>query len=359
MLLTLLVGSFLVVSASQAPVCSDDKSMCTACAECCHSYIPSGIPCSTCVTEKCNPPRPPARLTVNGSTLLDPAGKTIRLTGFNWQLGRTAPNEGDVMRQVMPGANVARLVGVLWDNNDPPNHPSSDCMTNEPPHYFNDACFDTLDPWVKTATDNGIWVVLAVRAQVGAGQYYDTRPGTVVFRNSTLKMMFYAMWSHVADHYASFDRIAAYEILSEPRDKSISQDVVRDFYEGGCAVTRTADPRTPCMVGGAPYYNLWNFNANTVLRNTSNVIYTFDYFLPQDFVFGKSTVPQYNASYECKDLCQGWVTQACPNGQGDARVRLDRSWSETQFANFALPIKKQFNVPIFMNQWEAVHGVTA
>lgn len=41
------------------------------------------------------------------------------------------------------------------------------------------------------------------------------------------------------------------------------------------------------MVGGAPYYNLWNFNANTVLRNTSNVIYTFDYFLPQDFVFGK------------------------------------------------------------------------
>ena len=42
-------------------------------------------------------------LTVNGSTLLDPAGKTIRLTGFNWQLGRTAPNEGDVMRQVMPG----------------------------------------------------------------------------------------------------------------------------------------------------------------------------------------------------------------------------------------------------------------
>lgn len=103
---------------------------------------------------------------------------------------------------------MARLVGVLWDNNDPPNHPSSDCMTNEPPHYFNDACFDTLDPWVKTATDNGIWVVLAVRAQVGAGQYYDTRPGTVVFRNSTLKMMFYAMWSHVADHYASFDRIA-------------------------------------------------------------------------------------------------------------------------------------------------------
>ena len=40
-------------------------------------------------------------------------------------------------------------------------------------------------------------------------------------------------------------------------------------------------------------------------------------------------------------------------------VRLDRSWSETQFNNFALPIKTQFNVPIFMNQWEAVHGISA
>ena len=151
------------------------------------------------------------------------------------------------MRQIMPGANVARLVGILWDNNDPPNHPSSDCMTNDPPHYFDDRCFDTLDPWVKTATDNGIWVILAVRSQVGAGQYFDTKPGTVVFRNSTLKTMFYAMWAHVATHYASFDRIAAYEIMSEPRDKTVTQEVVRDFYEGGCAVVKDVDPRTPCM----------------------------------------------------------------------------------------------------------------
>jgi hypothetical protein len=100
------------------------------------------------------------------------------------------------------------------------------------------------------ATDAGLWVILAVRSQVGAGQYYDTKPGTVVFRNETLKTMMYAMWAHVAQHYASFDRIAAYEILSEPRDKTVSMDVVREFYEGGCAAAQAVDHRTPCMVLG-------------------------------------------------------------------------------------------------------------
>eukprot|EP00966_Prymnesium_polylepis_P108558 2513429-Prymnesium_polylepis.1 len=65
------------------------------------------------------------------------------------------------------------------------------------------------------------------------------------------------MWEHVAAHYAAFDRIAAYEILSEPRDKAIDADTVREFYEGGCAATRRGDVRTPCMVGNAPYYKLW------------------------------------------------------------------------------------------------------
>ena len=67
------------------------------------------------------------------------------------------------------------------------------------------------------------------------------------------------MWEHVSEHYATFDRIAAYEILSEPRDKAINSSAVRDFYEGGCAAVAKADPRTPCMVGNAPYYKLYTF----------------------------------------------------------------------------------------------------
>ena len=225
---------------------------------------------------------PPARLTINGSKLYDPSGASIRLQGFNWQIGRTAPNDGALMKSLIPEANVARLVGVLWDNSVPKHTPSTDdCMTQTPPHYFNDACFGTLDPWVKSATDAGLWVILAVRSEIGAGQNYDTDPGSCVFRNSTLQTMLLAMWTHVASHYASFDRIAAYEILSEPRDKTISPSAVRAFYQAGCLAARAGDPATPCMVGNAPYYKLWKFIAKDVglndplLRN--HVIYTFDY----------------------------------------------------------------------------------
>jgi hypothetical protein len=50
-----------------------------------------------------------------------------------------------------------------------------------------------------------------------------------------------------------------YEILSEPRDKNVSVQAVRSLYAGGCAATRVVDPRTPCMVGAAPFYKLWTF----------------------------------------------------------------------------------------------------
>ena len=87
------------------------------------------------------------------------------------------------------------------------------------------------------------------------------------------------MWGHVARHYAAFDGIAAYEILSEPRDKRASAAAVRTFYEGGCAAAKAADAATPCMVGSAPFYKLWTLDESALLRDGNrNVIYTFNYF---------------------------------------------------------------------------------
>ena len=304
----------------------------------------------------------PARLTINGTSLFEPSGSAIRLQGFNWQLGRTTTADGALMKKLIPEANVARLVGIFWDNSDPKSgHPTSDCMTQTPPHYFDDSCFKTLDPWVKTATDAGLWVILAVRSQVGAGQYFDTDPGSCVFHNTTLKNMLFAAWTHIAQHYASFDNIAAYEILSEPRDKTISSQAVRDFYQGGCLAARAGDPTAPCMIGNAPYYKLWKFKANQVglLDKTIPVIYTFDYFTPDNFVFGKSSVPVYGKQYKCKELADGWVDAACPNKDGDAMQALDKNWTRTQFVEFAIATQQQLNAPVFINQWEAVHGITS
>ena len=144
----------------------------------------------------------PLRLTVNGSSLLDPsAPRSVPPAGFNWQSGRTGPDPGGLMKQLAPGATVARLVGVLWGNTDPlQSHPNKECMTMEPPHYFNDKCFDDLDPWVKSATDAGLWVILAVRGEYVAGQKFETDPGSSIFRNATLANMSFAMWRHVAAH---------------------------------------------------------------------------------------------------------------------------------------------------------------
>jgi hypothetical protein len=42
-----------------------------------------------------------------------------------------------------------------------------------------------------------------------------------------------------------------------------------------------------------------------LLRNNKNAIYTFDYFLPQAWVFGESKIPSYPGTYTCGTLNDG------------------------------------------------------
>lgn len=110
------------------------------------------------------------------------------------------------------------------------------------------------------------------------------------------------------------DYLAAYEIMSEPRDKSLTGQQVREMYRGGCEAVQSIDPRTPCMVGSRNYYKLWTFNDDMYMEGLENIIYTFDYFVPDDWAFGKTSVANYGGSYSCKTLYPGWVSIACPNG---------------------------------------------
>ena len=84
---------------------------------------------------------PVRRLRIDGKKLIDPdTNEEIRLTGFNWTLKYTYKNEGQIMREVLPGANVARIVGIFWKNaND-----GKDCYQSQAP-YFKDSCFKELD----------------------------------------------------------------------------------------------------------------------------------------------------------------------------------------------------------------------
>jgi hypothetical protein len=222
---------------------------------------------------------------VTGNKLIDPSGKSIRLTGFNWPLEHVHDGDGQMMLDKMPAVNVARIVGVLWDNS-----PSkSDCYTDTSP-FFKESCFGKLDAAVKAATDAKIWVILAARCKFAAGDAYETDPMANVFHNKTLSNMLYVAWEHVAKHYASWDYIGAYEVMAEPRDKGVSATTIRSFYEGACSAVQSVDSNTPCMVGPGPYYKIFHFDANMLLAN-KNVIYTFDYFIPDSWSFGRDSIP--------------------------------------------------------------------
>ena len=80
--------------------------------------------------------------------------------------------DGADLVEHLPGANVVRLIGVYWgDTLDGVNN-KDECMTDKPPHYFDDSCFTKLDEMITDATDAGLWVILTARGQVAAGQYY-------------------------------------------------------------------------------------------------------------------------------------------------------------------------------------------
>ena len=106
-------------------------------------------------------------------------------------------------------------------------------MQFEPP-YFKESCFANIDKYIKRATDAGVWVILTGRSQIGAGQNWQSKPQENFFHNDDLANRFYTAWNHVVQRYKSWDRIAAYEVLSEPRDQGVTPKQVQSFYYKAC-----------------------------------------------------------------------------------------------------------------------------
>ena len=59
-------------------------------------------------------------------------------------------------------------------------------------------------------------------------------------------------WRFLAARYRHLDRVAGYEIMSEPRTKMVAQRDVLAFMREGCEAVAEADPRALCVVGPAP-----------------------------------------------------------------------------------------------------------
>ena len=207
----------------------------------------------------------------------------------------STPSDGHMQRTLLPASNFVRAL-FFWDNVPAGSHKA--CRTADATHgYIAASCVQSLLGVVEAASAAGLWVVVTARAEYAAGQLPD---GPNVFNNATLRAQYLAMWAFVAGQLADVQHVAAYEIMSEPRVKTVADAVVAAFMADGCKAVRAAvscgvqqqprdtaffgwvvgwwqvhqvDPATPCMVGPAPYYKPWKLSSTYVLDDP-NVIYT-------------------------------------------------------------------------------------
>eukprot|EP00039_Didymoeca_costata_P003225 m.66174 g.66174 ORF g.66174 m.66174 type:complete len:398 (-) comp11787_c0_seq4:118-1311(-) len=300
-------------------------------------------------------PRTPHRLIVNGSNLVDSRLQTpVILQGFNWYLPYTTENDGELQKSLLPGSNMVRIVGIFWDNFEG-QMSQKDCRTsNATEGFLKPECLHELDVAVKTATSAGLWVVITGRAEYAAGQNEDKNN---VFYNLTLQQEYIAMWKFVASHFRDIDSIAAYEIMSEPRVKTAPDSLVADFYRVGCAAVFQVDPNTPCMIGPAPYYKPWKLTDTYLISNQSNIIYTVDFFFPENFVqesFGGKFY--YPAPYICTDLYPGWSQIFCPKNLSQ-EFMVNKTLMQSVLQQYVSGFRDKHDVPVFVNQFGAKRAV--
>ena len=273
-----------------------------------------------------------------------------------------------LMRQLLPSANLVRLVGVFW--HDTASTSECSCCTDDEAHgYFAPQCLETLKHAIKTITSNGVWVIVAAKARYAAGEAYDGKAladeasrVSDVFHDPALAARYRTLWGFLARELKDMPMIAGLEPMSEPRDKMVSQQVVRGFYEGVCARIAMVDNRMPCVVGPTPFYKVWMLNSSFVLRTTGgrpmeNIVYTFDFFDPWDFVTSDKGSLSYPASYPCSVAFRGWVSMFCPGG-GDQPVVVDKQWLQALLERNPLRLMREANVPVYANQWGVKRSIS-
>ena len=81
-----------------------------------------------------------------------------------------------------------------------------------------------------------------------------------------------------------------------------------------------------------------------LLRHNPNVIYTFDYFVPDEWCFGSENIPKYPGVYNCSQLVGGgpWTDIACTGPAGGAQpTAFDAAWNAQNFATFVAPMAEK------------------
>ena len=307
---------------------------------------------------------PVQRIQAVGPQLVAPNGERIVLSGVNMYLEwyvryhETAVYDVKNLRTAIPAANVVRLVALLWQD----SHGGSDgmeCSTDDADEgYLSRHCMNFITAAVKQITDAGLWVIITARAKYAAGYTWPDDPD--VFHNHQLREKYLHMWRHVSRRFAGMDRIAGYEIMSEPRTRTVNQHEVMTFMGEGCDAVHEADPRALCIVGPAPYYKIWNLadmQAMQALGDRTQIVYTFNFFVPKVFVMSDSaddieegeTPNSFPGLYNCREVFETWWRGHCDGRDDDYQV--DETFVREAMRDFAVRLRDSRNAPVYCNQW--------
>ncbi|MFS8097476.1 glycoside hydrolase family 5 protein [Lentzea alba] len=214
----------------------------------------------------------PARLSVSGANVVDPAGNPIVLRGYNWgHWGTVQPKDpGD---HVAAGANSVRIP-LRWWGEWKDNVDSYDDDPDNASH-IKDEHLTLLTKTIEQASAAGLWITLFVDSDYGQGangsrENFWTKPEK--------RQEFKEVWQFLVRKFKNTPYMGAFEILPEPKPINQTDEAVRKFYEEMTLAIREIDRRTPVVVGPNDNYSCSKLEESYTSIDPK-IIYTCNYFI--------------------------------------------------------------------------------
>ncbi|MDX3661616.1 cellulase family glycosylhydrolase [Streptomyces sp. ID05-26A] len=253
----------------------------------------------------------PARLSVAGADVVDPAGNPIVLRGYNWgQWGTVQPQDGTV--NAAAGANSVRIPLRWWgewkdgvDSRDPdPANPS----------HIKAGHLALLDQTVEQASAAGLWITLFVDSDHGQGA--GGRPDNF-WTNAAMKQQFKEVWQFLVKRYKTKAYVGMYEILPEPQPIGVDDAGVKAFYDEMIGVIRGIDRRTPIVVGPNDNYACSHLEGAFTTVDPK-VVYTCNYFIFSEPLNRIGQITGFRAAHDVPV----WINQVgIESGDDDAKAK--------------------------------------
>ena len=210
-----------------------------------------------------------------GTTLVDPAGRPLKLNGVNlggqlmwegWIIGAGMQAETPLYDNLvaLAGAQLAaafradmRAGFVTLSDFQAMKAMGINCVRIPFNHRVlandGDGGFATLDRLISYAEQTGIYVVLDMHGVPGgqsAGFIADPGPGTWVWYDTAAQAQTAALWRRIAQRYAGRSVIAGYDLINEP-DAPVSK--LLGLYHRIIGSIREVDPNHMVIVEGNSY----------------------------------------------------------------------------------------------------------